>query len=267
MLFRSKDTLHLLRCSQPTLIQNSQPRVPFGAFLASPKKQQVSDNSIGHLVSLDPGSNPFMTYYSPTKMITGSFGTTEDLNNLRKFQQRYDTTCSLLSADSSPWLPPKDRKRVVTKKLRLYEKVRNRVNECVNKVTKFLVDGFQFIHGSIFEVAQIVERPTFINSEGEQRKGKGRLRSQTRRDILTWRHAPFKKALLNKMELYGGSLVVELSDEAYTTKTCGRCGHQNDVGGSKSYCCKNCGYRVHRDVQGARNHSLKNCVGKYVWVT
>ena len=195
-------------------------------------------------------------------MTTESFGTSNDLEVLRDLQRRHDKTCSFLDSDKSPWLPQVDRRRVQMSKLRILEKIRNRVKECVSKVTKYLVDNYQYIHASTFEVAQMVVRPTYETEDGSIRRGRGRLHPQTRRDLLMWRHGPFKAALQAKMELYDNSIF----GESYTTKTCSRCGLLNDVGGSKACKCTRCDYQVHRDVNGARNHSLKNCVANYVWI-
>ena len=59
-------------------------------------------------------------------------------------------------------------------------------------------------------------------------------------------------------------LVVEFASEAHTTKTCDSCGvEKENVGGAKKFTCDSCGHSVHRDVHGARNHALRNCVGRY----
>jgi transposase len=51
---------------------------------------------------------------------------------------------------------------------------------------------------------------------------------------------------------------VEIVDEAFTSKTCGRCGklHQQ-LGGQKVFACSRCPYRVDRDLNGARNIYLR----------
>jgi transposase len=43
-------------------------------------------------------------------------------------------------------------------------------------------------------------------------------------------------------------------DEAYTSKTCGRCGSLHDgLGKSKVFKCPSCDFTLDRDVNGARN--------------
>ena len=217
-------------------------------------KTAVKASNIGHLVAQDPGANPFMNYYSPTRLIAGSFGLKTDLARIHQKQSTYDRLTSRLNAGNAHYLQHGKRTKLLRRRLLLKEKVRNLSRECVNKTVLYFTSNYQYIHGSIFPVADMVER-----NPG------ARIQSCTRRDLLTWRHGPYKTALKNKEEGILG-LVVGLHDEAYTTKTCGRCGNRYNVGGSKLYHCPNCGYTVHRDVNGARNQALKNCVGRYQWV-
>ncbi|MCC3491690.1 MAG: transposase [Microcoleus sp. PH2017_16_JOR_D_A] len=54
-----------------------------------------------------------------------------------------------------------------------------------------------------------------------------------------------------------GSIVVDVS-EAYTSKTCGNCGHiHRKLGGSKVFKCPNCQTVIGRDLNGARNILLR----------
>jgi putative transposase len=219
------------------------------------KKSVVEPKNRGHLVTLDPGANPFINYYSPTRFVAGSFGTSVDLKSrIHQHQKVYDRLSSRLFSDTADYLQHGKRKKLLRRRLLLQEKVRNLTKECINKVILFLVSNFQYIHGSIFPVADMVERTPGA-----------RVGRRTRRDLLTWHHGPFKTLLKEKAELIDG-LVVGLHDEAYTTKTCGNCGNRRDPGG-KLYHCLLCGYTVHRDINGARNQALKNCVGLYEWVS
>ena len=217
-------------------------------------KTTVAPSNIGHLIAQDPGANPFMNYYSPTRCVTGSFGLDIDLHRIHRKQHTYDRLSSRLYADNGDYIPSSARKKLLRRRLLLQEKVRNLSRECVNKTVLFFVNNHQYIHGSVFPVGDMVERQPGAP-----------IRGRTRRDLLMWRHGPFKTALKNKEEQIT-AWVVRLDDEAYTPQTCGRCGNRYKVGGSKLYNCKACGYVVHRDINGARNQALKNCVGSYTWV-
>ena len=65
----------------------------------------------------------------------------------------------------------------------------------------------------------------------------------------------FKQFLKYKAEEYSCE-VVEVS-EAYTSRTCTRCGKQQNIGSKKIMKCS-CGLVLDRDLNGARNIFLKN---------
>ena len=46
-------------------------------------------------------------------------------------------------------------------------------------------------------------------------------------------------------------------DEAYTSKTCTKCGCENEKTSSKTFKCVLCKYVIDRDINGARNIMLK----------
>ena len=54
---------------------------------------------------------------------------------------------------------------------------------------------------------------------------------------------------------YGVNVVIV--GEAFTTKTCGVCGHMEDVAGSRTFHCSRCGLDIGRDFNAARNILIK----------
>ena len=68
----------------------------------------------------------------------------------------------------------------------------------------------------------------------------------------------FKQRLLaNKAREYPWCKVL-IVDEAYTSKTCGMCGHiHQSLGGNKVFRCPHCSFEIDRDVNGARNILLR----------
>ncbi len=227
----------------------------------------ILKESEGHLVSLDPGSNPFMTYYSPTKHIVGSFGTLPDVERFRRMQKAVDRINSVTDKNngSAAWINSKKRKRMRMKGLRIRERANNLAKDAVAKVTNFLSTNFQYIHASPFELSRMCLRLDDTNSTLNQPPKRRRIRKQTVRDLHGWLHYPFKETLKHKTTLLKG-LVVEFHSEAHTTKTCDSCGDLNDVGAKKLFVCKSCNHTLHRDVHGARNHALRNCVGRYTLI-
>ena len=75
--------------------------------------------------------------------------------------------------------------------------------------------------------------------------------------MVTWSHYRFQMRLLNKAREYPWCQVVIVS-EAYTSKTCGKCGTiNNKLGGSKVFKCGSCGLVCDRDKHAARNILLR----------
>jgi len=81
-------------------------------------------------------------------------------------------------------------------------------------------------------------------------KVRRRIRSKTARAMLTWAHYRFKQTL-NYLAHKRGVTVIQVS-EAYTSKTCTRCGHiHTKLGGAKVFKCPNCQHEINRDFNGA----------------
>jgi putative transposase len=69
----------------------------------------------------------------------------------------------------------------------------------------------------------------------------------------------FEQYLAYKLRHYGIPLIT--ISEAYTSQTCPHCGHLNKVAG-RTYHCRACGYRAHRDGVGAVNILNKGMHGE-----
>ena len=75
------------------------------------------------------------------------------------------------------------------------------------------------------------------------------MMSKTKRCMNRLRHYTFKQRLLNTKNLN-----VHIVNEAYTSKTCTRCGCLNSkLGNKKTFDCHMCGLLIDRDINGARN--------------
>ena len=60
----------------------------------------------------------------------------------------------------------------------------------------------------------------------------------------------------------GHGVIIAETNEAYTSKTCGKCGHiHTKLGGNKVFKCPECGYVAFRDANGAFNIMLKALAG------
>ena len=84
----------------------------------------------------------------------------------------------------------------------------------------------------------------------------GNLHPRVKLLLQSLSHYTFRQRLKAKCEELG----VEFAevDESYTSKTCGSCGEINEnLGAKKVFECK-CGFKIDRDVNGARNIMIKN---------
>ena len=91
------------------------------------------------------------------------------------------------------------------------------------------------------------------------RRGDRKLHKKTARAMLTWSHYRFRQRLLSKSREYPWCNVI-VTEEPYTSKTCGKCGTINTkLGSNKIFRCasSDCNYVADRDANGARNILLR----------
>lgn len=85
----------------------------------------------------------------------------------------------------------------------------------------------------------------------------GDLEPMTKRVLQKLSHYKFRQRLKQKCEEYNCQYIEV--NEAYTSKTCCRCGNvDNLLGANKEYNCKKCGNKIARDINGAICIFLKN---------
>ena len=122
-------------------------------------------------------------------------------------------------------------------------------------VSNYLALSLDVIIMPRMEVCQLVCR----------QHGRG-LAKATRRRLLGWGHCWFLNCLAVKcsdiahdaryLKLRPTILLVQ--PEAYTSKTCGRCGHlHHRLGSNQHFSCPQCHYEADRDHNGAFNMLIK----------
>ena len=87
-----------------------------------------------------------------------------------------------------------------------------------------------------------------------------KIGKKTVRGLYGLSHFKFRQRLIEKSRQYSNCQVI-LVNEAYTSKTCGKCGNLHPkLESSKVYVCseKNCQMVMDRDVNGSRNILLRN---------
>jgi putative transposase len=84
--------------------------------------------------------------------------------------------------------------------------------------------------------------------------------------MCTWSHYKFRQFILHKQKEFPWCNVV-ITNESYTSKTCGNCGIINDkLGSSKTFKCNNdkCRSEFDRDINGSRNILIKYLTEKKI---
>jgi len=137
-------------------------------------------------------------------------------------------------------------------KRRLMERTNRRIKDLNHKITTSAIDWC---------IEHNVSTIVIGNLSGIAQNTKGRLARSVRQKISQWSFYKQKEYLQYKAERYGIE-VVEVS-EAYTSKTCPRCGAINRPA-NRNYSCANCNLQCHRDVVGAYNILTKHQSGTLV---
>jgi putative transposase len=210
------------------------------------------------VIALDPGVRTFLTGYSPDGVIT-EFApqSVQRLCRLSHWVDRMSAKISTMAkANIVRGVPvvPQKRIRARIKRLkrvrrRLFSRITHLVDEVHWKSAAYLCDNFDVIMLPEFGVSSMVRK---------RKNGRRRVISKnTTRRMLLWAHYRFRQRLIGKAKQHGRVLLI--CNEAYTTKTCGRCGAQNHtIGRAKTFWCPSCSSTCDRDANGARNIFLRN---------
>jgi putative transposase len=195
----------------------------------------------GRIVALDPGVRNFFTLFSENSF--GWIGS-GDIGKIQRLCYYLDDLISRLTKAKSK---TKQRLKKAANRMRL--KIRNLIDELHHKTALFLVQNFDVILLPTFEVSQM----TIHTSR--------KLRSKSVRQMLNWVHYRFELFLKHKAAEYN-KIVLDLS-EAYTSKTVSWTGEILHNLGGKKVVTGNDGFRLDRDLNGARGIFIKSVVEKF----
>lgn len=196
--------------------------VPIDVAVKRPENQRLS------ACALDPGVRTFQTVFS--KELCSKIG--EHVFS-RIFRYCY-------ALDKLVSRKKKERSNRFNKAMqRIRWKVRDLIDEIRNKLALTLCRLFDVIYLPTFETQEMVSK----------------LKHKTSRAMLGWAHYRFKMKLKAKAEEYSCKVVD--CNESYTSKTCGNCGTESQIGGKEVWTCKHCGCVHDRDINGARNILFK----------
>ena len=205
-------------------------------FATFPVEAKAEDNHSDAIIALDPGVRCFQTGFDGHRFMEFGKG---DIGRITRLCQHLDELRSRLSKSSG-------RKRQSMRKAatRMGNKIRNLIDEAHKQIAHYLTHNYKVIFLPTFETSQMVAK--------SQRK----IRSKTVRQMLGWSHYRFSQILANQAELTHTRLIE--GSEAYTSKTCTKCGHiHTTLGGSKVFKCPECGHKLPRDWNGALGFMLR----------
>jgi putative transposase len=179
-----------------------------------------------------------MTFYSPDG-VCGKVGDSYSLNYIEPLMREIDHFESLRAKAEYT----RTKKNIKRRLYKLRDKAKHRIDDLHWKTCKYLCSAFDTIFLPEFRVSEMVEKvPDRVISK------------KTVRSMLNLKHCEFRARLMYYAKTKHRRVV--FIDESYTTKTCGQCGMEQNVGGSKIFSCE-CGYTLDRDYHGARNMVIK----------
>ena len=222
----------------------------------------------------DPGEVVFMSYYAMDEY--GYMG-----ENMKIPLLKYRNAISVLQRILSKRVnkkgqPLRNRRRLKERINAYHRRIRNLVKELHNQIAIHLCRTYHTIMIPKFATQDMVSHKTqmrrnkemiqkITSEEKDPDKIKERLKMFSRRNRLNAKvsfvlnalsHYKFQQHLLHKAEEHGCRVV--FVTEEYTSKTCGRCGRIGAVFKEREKRCDHCGYRMNRDINGARNILIKN---------
>ena len=196
-----------------------------------PKQEEAVFNS----VYLDPGVRTFQTIYSPDG-VCGKIGEGFS-NSLEVLSKTHSTIQGLCAKDICR---AEKRYRLRKKCAEIRERISNKVNNLHWQTCSFLCKNFQNIFIPDFQVSNMVNGSP--------------LGSDITRKMLGLSHYAFRQKLIWYSKTKSRNVFV--IKEHYTSKTCGSCGCEQEIGGDKEFNCHTCHVSLDRDYNGARNICL-----------
>lgn len=220
------------------------------------------------IVALDPGEKIFMTFYSLNK-----YGKISENNRIWiiKIYRKIRKLQSILDKNRNKnYRRIKHKKSIKRKIHKLYQKIKNKINEIHKKTAKYLCENYERILIPSFETKPMISKNRYEKEKNkieeikdqEEKRNKMKKLNKTKKMseeikfvIGMESHYKFKEYLKAKAKEYR-TVVTEI-DESYTSKACSKCGELSDTYVNRIKICK-CGYKIDRDINGARNILIKS---------
>src|SRR5699024_3087675 len=134
---------------------------------------------------------------------------------------------------------------------RLRQKSNNQLEALGHKTTKEIVNFLENEHVTHFVIGNVsgIEKNTKKNAKKRRKSNKTR-----RQQMSLWNQGKIRQKLRYKAKLKG--IIVEETEESYTSQSCPFCGGKHQTNGRK-FTCSVHKTEIHRDVNGAQNIARK----------
>jgi IS605 OrfB family transposase len=122
---------------------------------------------------------------------------------------------------------------------------------------RFRKDADHVLSKQVVAAAEPGATVVLENLKDIRKRMKAKQRSQTKRRMHSWPFANLKTKIEYKAEERGCRVVVV--DPRHTSQACSRCGHtaRNNRRSQSVFICRQCGYHLNADLNGARNIAAK----------
>ena len=189
------------------------------------KKETKNKNEI----SIDPGIRTMFTGISNDHVIEIGKNISEKIKRKIKFMDNIRNNIIING---------KRKERIIK---RTEEKLKNKINDYHWKIIDYMVKNYKHI---------------IIGNFSTKQMGEGKISKMTKRIGNNIRLYQFKEKL--KYKCYLNGIKYKEIDEYCTSKCCSECGKfKKELGSNKIYECNECGIKINRDINGAKNIYMK----------
>ena len=221
-------------------------------IILNTKLNKITNTDRNKIISIDPGIRSFITGYDPSGTIIESYD--ETIYRIKDNYKRIDKNNSIISSKDKLKISGKKHKKLKRMNNKKYNKIKNIVNDMHNKVSNYLTSNYETILYPPLKVKDIIN--SFKASLSTGAVGCV-LKARKTRLLNTLSFNMFNNKLIAQAEKHNTKLY--LVTEAYTSKTCTKCGLLNEkLKDSKRFNCNKCNLKIDRDQNGARNILLKH---------
>ena len=136
------------------------------------------------------------------------------------------------------------------------EKAMNEKRIHIERIKKISKDLSKIRRNKIADYLSNTFGNAILKEYQKKMRKKYKLNGRVKFVLMRLRHYQFKQHLINKCDEYGCKFI-EVTEE-YTSKACTNCGRISSNFKNRIKKCRYCGNKINRDLNGARNITIKN---------